>query len=324
MAEEGPDSEGRDTRLEVDEDARLAARRALALQVGRLRHEEAAARQGDVEAIHQLRVATRRLRALLRLFAPVLPTSLVTRGREGLRRLGRVIGAVRDLDVLDLALLARGRKLDGETRAALEPLRRELAQQRAAALAGLATELDAPRTRRLLTMLEEAPRRRLPVRGAVRLGDVAGTLVEPHLRAVLRAGRDLDADAPDAALHRLRVRVKRLRYALETLSALREDELAPVIGRLRALQDVLGEHQDAVTQTRWLRERALAGGLPPATVFAMGAVAGALRRRAARMRRRFARAWRRFDRGRVRREIRVGLAGPLASAPSPPEEGTAS
>lgn len=323
MVEGTPRSDARRVQLSVEDDARRAARRALAVHAGQFRHEEAAARQGDVEAIHQLRVATRRLRALLRLFAPVLPVSLVARGRHGLRRLGRAIGAVRDLDVLDLALLARSRKLDAETRVALEPIREELSQRRSAALAGLMSELDDPRTRRLLAMLEELPAKRLSPRGAVRLGDVAGTLVQPHLRAVLRAGRDIDADAPDAALHRLRVRVKRLRYACETLSGLRENGLAPVIERLRALQDVLGEHQDAVTQMRWLRERALAGGLPPATVFAMGAVAEALRRRAARLRRRFSRAWRRFDRGRVRRAITEGLAGNPATVSAPREDDAA-
>ncbi len=308
--------------LQPEEDARGAARRAIAAHVQHWRREEAAARHGDAEAIHQLRVATRRLRALLRLFAPVLPVSVVTRGREGLAQLGTAIGAVRDLDVLALALAARARKLGRECREALAPLEDEIAQRRAAALAALVEQLDAPRTRRLLAILEGLPGRRLPSRSAVPLRDVAGTLVQPVLRSVVRAGRDLDADAPAAALHRLRVRVKRLRYACETLMGLGEERLQPVIARLVDLQDVLGEHQDAVTQMQWLWERAAAGGLPPTTLLAMGAVAEALRRRARRMRRRFPRAWRRFDRGRMRRAIVEGLAGeavaPVAAEVSGP------
>ena len=102
-----------------------------------------AARGGDVEAIHQLRVATRRLRAALRLFAPVLPATAVTSGLEGLAALGRAIGAVRDLDVLGLAVAARARKLAPETRAALAPLEQEVARRRAVALAVLVEQLDS-------------------------------------------------------------------------------------------------------------------------------------------------------------------------------------
>jgi len=83
------------------------------------------------------------------------------------------------------------------------------------------------------------------------------------------------------ALHRLRVRVKRLRYACETLAGLAQDGLETVIARLIALQDVLGEHQDASTQASWLREQAPAAALAPSTLVATGAVVHALERRAA-------------------------------------------
>src|SRR5205823_4429707 len=61
---------------------------------------------------------------------------------------------------------------------------------------------------------------RAPVGRGARLGDVAPDLLRPHVRAVARAGRRLGPDAEAAELHRLRVRTKRLRYALETLRSL--------------------------------------------------------------------------------------------------------
>jgi CHAD domain-containing protein len=141
-----------------------------------------------------------------------------------------------------------------------------------------------------------------------RLGDVAADLVPPLLRAVRRAGRRLHEDAPPEAFHRLRVRVKRLRYALETLRDLGGRRLGKALARLEGLQEVLGEHQDAVAQGARLRELAERSTLPPATLLAMGALMHVLGRRARRCRRRFRRPWKRFDRRRLRRRVLRELA----------------
>lgn len=302
--------------LRADDDARAAARVVLAWYLHEFAREEPAARGGDVEAVHQLRVATRRLRAALRSFAPMLPATLPEPAMEGFATLGRGIGAVRDLDVLALAIAAHGRRLDRDTRDALAPLQLQLGERRAAALAALVVQLDARPTRRLLGRVQTVVDRRPAPRGAIRLGDAAHGLVEPLLRAVQRAGRDLDADAPAASLHRLRVRVKRLRYVCETLAGMAEGRIDPVVERLVALQDVLGELQDANTQIRWLREHAQARPLPPETLLAMGAVVHALGRRDAKLRRRFPRLWRRFDRRRVRRLLHDALVHPEAVPPA--------
>jgi CHAD domain-containing protein len=170
--------------------------------------------------------------------------------------------------------------------------------------------LDSSRCRRLLdrlaTFADVAP----AGRAEPRLGDAASGLVRPLLRAVLRTGRALDADAPPEALHRLRVRVKRLRYALDTLRGLGRRDVHRLLGRLERLQDVLGEHQDAVTETAWLRRWVAEAAPDPASVLGVGAVIQLLATRARKRRARLPRAWRRIDRRRlcagVLREVGAG------------------
>ncbi len=301
--------------LSADDDARLAARRMLATHLARFAEEAPGARAGDVEAVHQLRVATRRLRATLQLFTPTLPAATVGAVNEGLSWLGRGIGSVRDLDVLALAVAARGRDLGDGARAALAPLEHDVAERRAVALAELTHILDAPQCRRILARLTQLGTSRPGARATVRLGDVAAGFVRPLLRGVQRAAHDLDDETPAVALHRLRVRVKGLRYACETLEALVGDDMRRVIRRLVRLQDLLGEHQDAITQAAWLRAYAESSQLPPATLLAAGALVDRLDRRARKLRDRIARTWRRFDRGRVRRTLGESLRATRSARP---------
>lgn len=307
MAKRAHRDEERPPVLAPDDDARNAARRVLAFHLAVFTREESAARSGDVEAVHQLRVATRRMRSTLRLFAPVLPAASVASAGDGFAWLARAIGAVRDLDVLALAVVRRGRKLDDSTRSHLGALERVIADRRAAALSALVTQLESPRSRRLLVRVGTLANTRLAARRPVRLGDVARDLVVPLLRAIQRSGRDLDVHAPPRAFHRLRKRVKRLRYASETLAGLGDDAMQAARGRLVTLQDVLGEHQDAIVQRDWLRACAESDALPPATLLAMGELMHALGRRTKKLRRRAPRAWKKFDRRRVRRQLMAGL-----------------
>jgi len=289
--------------LSPNDPAGEALASALRLQLRVFAREEAGARAGEAEPVHQLRVATRRLRAALRLFEPVLAAGTARRASQELAWLAGSIGAVRDLDVLLMAIASRGRRLDPVERDALAPLVTVLRERRALAHDGLVRTLEEPRCRRVLARLASLG----GVRQDVSLGRIARDLATPHLRAVLRAGRRLD-DASPEAFHRLRVRVKRLRYALETLRGLGGDRLVRMLRLLERLQDTLGAHQDAVTQIARLRELAETASLPPATLLAMGALIRVLGRRARRRRRRFPALWRRFDRASLRRGVLEELA----------------
>jgi CHAD domain-containing protein len=300
--------------LSADDTAGPAARAVVAFHLRVFMREEAGARAGEVEPVHQLRVATRRLRATLRLFAPVLPASQLALIGTDLAWLGREIGGVRDLDVLADAVKRRGRRVPVALRRALEPLEDAIRERRVLTHGRLLDALDGPRRRALLTRLSSLSIAPVKEAQPVRLGDLAPDLIAPVRRAMVEAGRRLDGKRPDAeALHQLRVRVKRLRYALETLRGLGGRKVAKTLQRLEDLQDFLGAHQDAVTQVAWLRAWAETAAAPAATLVAAGALVQELTRRARRRQRGFSRAWARVDRPSLEhglaRELKRGVRG---------------
>jgi len=212
--------------------------------------EEAAARRGEVEPVHQLRVATRRLarrcgsssRCCRSASPPACDASSpgwpTRSGPFATRR------AVRGGRVARRQARSRG---PTEPRSAggrhPRPARRGPREARQdARLRARAALFD-----RLAAFAESAARRE-----GEPLGAVAPHIIRPLLRAVLRAGRAVGTDATPEVLHRLRIRTKRLRYALETLHGLGGKAVKKTVARLEALQDLLGTHQDAATQVAWL------------------------------------------------------------------------
>jgi CHAD domain-containing protein len=307
-----------------NDDARGLARAVVAFQLARFAVSVDAARAGDVEAVHELRIATRRIRVALRLFAPLLPKATTEALLDGFAALGRRIGAVRDLDVLAKAIARGATRLDPALRRALPPLVDHVAAEREQALAALRAELDTARVRGLLARADRLAAS-VPRGKPVQLADLGADLVRPLLRGVERRGRALAsreamAKASDETLHALRIRVKRLRYACEALDQLDPDGMGPVVERLVRLQDVLGEHQDAVTQAAWLRAAAERTAFPPATLLAMGALVAGLARRARRRRKRFLDAWRRWDRRSTKRRLQEALARRASTPAEAPEE----
>lgn len=283
--------------LSADDDVGVAAGTVVSVHLQRFTAEEAGARAGDVEAVHQLRVATRRLRAVLRLLAPVLPAGLVRSLRRDLAWLAGAIGAVRDLDVLTQVVHARATRLEPESRRVLGPLALALHDARAARQTVLVEALGSTRCRRLLARLTAFAATPAPAHRQ-RLGDMAADLVRPLLHSVLRAGRRVTPDSPPDALHRLRVRAKRLRYALETLRGLGGKSVDKMLRGLVGLQETLGEGQDVVVAIAWLRSHGETAEMPPATLLAIGSLVEALARRARKLHRRFPEAWGQVDRRR--------------------------
>jgi len=305
--------------LSPDDGAALAARVVVRFHLRAFARQEQAARAGDVEGLHELRVATRRLRAALRFFAPVLPARFVENMRGEVKWLASAIGAVRDLDVLGQLVTARAPRLDPDVRSALGPLAIYIHDRRAAAHDALVAALDSARCRRLLDRLSSFAESMPPRRSQETLGAVAPSLLRPLLRAVLSAGRSIGDDPKPEALHRLRVRGKRLRYALETLRGLGGKNVDKMLRRLTALQDVIGDHQDAVTAMARLRAYAETADVPPATLLSVGALIQGFGRRAGKLRRRFPETWRRLDRSRLRTGLQaeLGRRRPRRGSPAP-------
>ncbi len=234
----------------------------------------------DIEELHDMRVATRRLRAAFSLFESVLPLRAGALSEE-LRWLASVLGAVRDLDVqLEHmgAMDAIAAALDGDATAhPLDEVRALLVEQRRHARGELLAALDSARWDRLVTNLCGLVTAPLPRRAGVR--DPATLrvpdLVEARHRATLKAARRARRSGVVADYHRLRIRGKRLRYSLEFTADLYGTRTERFTRQLARLQDHLGLMQDAEVAAVRLRSLAGTGGEPlsPATLFAMGAVA---------------------------------------------------
>jgi CHAD domain-containing protein len=241
--------------------------------------KEPGARLGeDIEALHEMRVASRRLRAAVALFEDALPADVI-KLRPELGWVGQTVGAVRDLDVQLARLDTSMEALPEPDREPLMRLRGLLVDERERARADMLAALDSPRYERLVRGFSRALRTRTGTRTEAALA-AAPDLVESRRRAVNKAARRIGPGAEPAAYHRLRIAVKRFRYALEFLAEVYPGGTGRLVRRTVAVQDVLGDYQDAQVGIERLRALADARGtdLGPATVFAMGEIAERYRR----------------------------------------------
>jgi CHAD domain-containing protein len=238
---------------------------AIAASVAKLLERDPGVRLGDdIESVHQARVATRRLRSHLRTFRSLLEPEWTAALREELRWLGSELGAVRDADVQLERLQERADTLTGaDHRAALQMVE-GLAAQRSDARDELLRALRTPRYVELLDRLVDAAHHpRLALRVAGEDGsdvDVLRGLVRAPWGHLRRAVHELGDDPPDQALHDVRIRAKRARYAAEAVEPVFGKHARQFVERVTRVQDVLGEHQDAVVAATWLREAAAASG----------------------------------------------------------------
>jgi CHAD domain-containing protein len=181
-----------------------------------VRHDPGVRLDEDSEDVHQMRVATRRLRSHLKSFGPLLDEEWARGLRGELRWLGTELGRVRDADVLAERLAAEAAELPPPEARAVKDLLSHLTARRGADREQLLGALRTPRYLALLEALVEASRRP-QLRGE---GDVpAAAALAPLLTASwkrLRKGVAALGDEPeDADLHALRIRAKHLRYAAE-------------------------------------------------------------------------------------------------------------
>lgn len=236
-------------------DADVPAGAAFAVVLGRLAADidarwEQATDAADPEGLHELRGVLRRTRAVLWAGRRALPRELVDEAVPRFRALTAATGAARDLDVLvtgwDAEIGAAG--VAGEP--ALDLLLARLSGQRddeRAAMAEVLRGEGATAWRaRWHELLDGAASHPHPGRHARRrFGRVAGARLDAANRRLLRAGRAVGEGATDAELHEVRKAARRLRHLLEAFA-----ELFPakphrqVVRELKALQDVLGRHQD--------------------------------------------------------------------------------
>ncbi|MBI4912600.1 MAG: CHAD domain-containing protein [Acidobacteria bacterium] len=220
----------------------LALHRVLEDRVGRVL--DLAAREGwtdEVEAVHQVRVGTRRLRALFPFLDPRAYPALEGAVRRT-RRITRLLGPVREADIQ----LARAESLAPESgveagHAVLEHLLEDLDRLRKKARRGLGRDIAATKPGALKNLLEfRGPWAVDPACPPPSLGSLLGPGIR---RAREDAERALKGEDPET-LHQLRIRIKKLRYTLEILGPLGPEKPQEWLEGLRKLQVALGDHHD--------------------------------------------------------------------------------
>jgi CHAD domain-containing protein len=223
----------------------------------------------DTEFVHDLRVAVRRSRSVLRELRRAFPARPLADQREALRWIQAVTGPTRDLDVQLLDWDGLAATVADRRRAALAPVRDLLARHRAAAFRRLRRDLRSDAFADAWVAYQDflagdlGPDDARPD-AARPIAHVAGRRIRRVYARMLDMGAAIDEASPAGALHDLRKRGKELRYLLELFGSLwPADVVRPMVRRLKGLQDVLGRHQDREIQADHLR--GLAGELAGAT-----------------------------------------------------------
>jgi CHAD domain-containing protein len=258
-----------------------AQRRSLLL------HDPGVRVASDAENLHEHRVAARRARAFLRATRPFVDPGWRRSIAGPLSELARATGPARDLDVLMEHVRTAATSLDDAERAGGELLLGLLAAARGRTQAELVRALDHDAYREVLARLQRPPRLRHGV-DAVPLDRVAREEFDRLARSVARLGRR----PKPAQVHALRISLKRARYTAE-LAAPGGKARLRFLDAAKELQDLLGEHQDAVAAERLLRSAAVSGDATSAA-FAAGRLAERQVARRARVEAVLPKAWRRL------------------------------
>lgn len=243
-------------------------RAAIAAGAIRLTQNDPATRLGEAEALHQMRVATRRMRSDLRTFAPLIERTWAGELAAELGWLGGCLGAVRDLDVQIADLEALADALRPDLAALFSPLEK----RRDAARSALLAVMRGPRYTALLDRLVDASHApELTPAAEVPVEDALPPLLRSAWRRLARRARSITPDDPDERYHAVRILAKRARYAAEAIGpVLAADRKRYLLfaDAAASLQDLLGSLQDAVVGAELISQHASASRNPRFTMAA--------------------------------------------------------
>lgn len=255
--------------LGSDPSAGDVVRAALTSSVLRLLEHDLGVRLGEApEDVHQARVATRRLRSDLRTYGDLLDPHWADGLRAALKGAADALGAVRDADVLLERLRRRTGALRDDERPAAERLVATLEDERDRHRKALLQLLAGESYRALLDRLVEGARSpQLSALAAEPASDVLPALARKPWQKLRDAVEQVESDPRDEALHEVRIRAKRARYAADVAALSVGRPAARFAKAAAALQDVLGGLQDAVVTEAWLRS-AVEGARRPVVLVA--------------------------------------------------------
>lgn len=270
-------------------------------QVRALSEQDPRVRQDEPDALHRMRIATRRLRSILATYRTLLDPEVVSGLRQELKWLAGVLGPARDAQVMRkrLGALVAAEPADLVLGPVSRRVQEELGADHHAARLHTKEALDGQRYFRILDGLDallaappltetaSAPARRI----------VPRLISNEHkrlLRAVRSARRAPAEASRDAALHEVRKSAKRLRYAAETAAPLYRKRAVRLARRAKKLQTVLGDHQDSVVSRDLLRRIGVQAHLEGENGFSYGRLHALEQSRATNSRAKFDRVWKRL------------------------------
>ena len=280
----------------------------LARQTARLKSLDPAVRRDEPDSVHQMRVTARRLRSTFQAFKAIVPAAATRHLRDELKRLGQVLGDARDGEVLSGHLGTELAAVPAELviGPAKARVRAHFAARKAAARAAVLEMLDSPAYFAMLDeldrLLDHPP---LTPEAAGPASQVLAKAVARSYRRtrrrILRAMRAPAGTARDSALHEARKAAKRARYAAEAVKPVRKKQARRFVKRMKAVQSVLGDHQDAVNARAEAREIGVHANKSGENAFSYGLMHQRAQHAAQRHQDRARRAWKRAKRGKATR-----------------------
>jgi CHAD domain-containing protein len=238
--------------VESEDTMAEAGRKILLADFVNMLKSEAGSRTGtNIEDVHQMRVATRRMRSAFRLLGEYYKTKPVRPYVRQIKQLARLLGGVRDLDVLIHDLEQACDVLDETGQAEFQPVMEKLDKKRQKAREKLVAYLDSDEYSQFVTnftaFLTSPGKSAFPVEegetAPYQVRHVLPLLLHEHL-SVVRAYENVLENADDTTLHALRIEFKRLRYATAYFKDVLGSSGGDFIDEIKAIQDHLGRIND--------------------------------------------------------------------------------
>jgi CHAD domain-containing protein len=279
----------------------------ISTQSGRLRALDPAVRHDEPDAIHQMRVTTRRLRAALQAF-PMVVLEPTTHLKSELRWLGQILGDARDAEVLERYFAER--LISTPVELVIGPAQARVvahfAPTHAAARDAVLAALDSARYFGILHDLDRLLEEPLPTEAATRpAAEVLPKAVDHTYRRtkhrVHQARRAPEGTPRDEALHEARKAAKRARYAAEAVEPVFGKQARRFAKRMKAVQTVLGDQHDAVVAAGVARELGVHAHLAGENAFSFGLLNERAHRDALEYQRQARKVWKRATRQKARR-----------------------
>lgn len=302
--------------LKIDDRFDRAVQKIFAFQIQRLDENIPGVLSDiDTEFVHQARVATRRMRSLIRLFGSAIPEKTGSYFSEELLWLGSIFGGVRDLDVFLLNLPRFKQAVEIAPQRSINTLMQHIMEERLTFFAELKSGLASPRWRllrsRLIAFTDRAPAKNpsAPL-ASLPLHRAAPPVITVRFDAVIQQGSRVLAKPDLKNFHKLRIQFKKLRYALEFVSPAYGNSLHPLIEEVVKIQDCLGDLQDTVF-TRALFDRLLkrwkGSVLDPRLLFMLGELYELQGEIARAKQKEFHQIWKQFDQDGLRKTLASAL-----------------